>query len=277
MAEKKETSGGKKLSVIISIVNHKGGVGKTTTTINTAYALTKLKKKVLVVDADPQGNSSLTLGQLSPFEQPTTIEDLFMEKNMVFSTCAQPSKYENLDLVPSNIDASAMAARLSLSDPRRFMGLVNKLDDVAKKKYDFILIDCPPSLDSIFIVNALIMSNFYIIPVEAESSYALSGVDSLLKAVEVLTENTNPKLILLGALLTMFDSRTIAARVVAETTTSYFGQKNIFKTRIHRNTAVSRANITNRCVCDLEPKSSGCQNYRGFAKELNEKVKKLME
>ncbi len=195
-----------------------------------------------------------------------------MEKNMVFFTCAQPSKYEISTSFPPTSTPRAMAARLSLSAPRRFMGLVNKLDDVAKKKFDFILIDCPPSLDSIFIVNALIMSNFYIIPVEAESSYALSGVDSLLKAVEVLTENTNPKLILLGALLTMFDSRTIAARVVAETTTSYFGQKNIFKTpSIAIPRSVAPTSPTAASVIGAE--KLGCQNYRGFAKSSTRKSK----
>lgn len=263
---------------IISIINHKGGVGKTTTVTNLAMTLSKKgKNNVLVVDCDPQGNASQTLGKVPQYEQPRTIEDLFTEKGMTFTNCAVESKYPGVDLIPNNLDASTMAVNLDMNDPIRFMGLRAKLDadPKARELYKFILIDCPPQIDSMFLVNALIVSQYFIIPIESESSYALSGVDALLRAVDKISGSINPNLRLLGALITMFDSRTKAGRLISDSVVAYFGLENVFRTKVHRNTAISRANIANRCICDYDPRALGCKNYRDLAKEVEQRIKKL--
>ncbi len=260
------------MAQVIAFANHKGGVAKTTSVTNTAYGLMKAKKKVLVIDCDPQGNASMTLCAVSPFEQPLTIEHLFTNKDMDFHSCAVKSKYEGIDLIVSNINASAMAATLGPNDAKRFICLKNKYDEKARKRYDYILLDCPPSLDGVFLVNAMTVADFFVIPIESESMYALQGVDSLLKAIGVITEATNPTLKMLGALVTMFDSRTTAGKLMLESIKGYFGIKKVFQTTIHRNTSINKANMLFRCVCDFDQRASGCQDYRDFAKELIHRI-----
>ncbi len=262
---------------VIAFANHKGGVAKTTTVTNTAFGLMKAKKRVLVIDCDPQGNASMTLGTVSPFEQQLTIENLFTDPNVDFSRCAVRSKYEGIDLIASNINASAMASALGPSDAKRFICLKNKYDEKAQAKYDFILIDCPPTLEGAFLMNAMAVADFYVVPIEAESMYALQGVDSLLTAVKVMTEYTNKSLKLLGAVVTMFDSRTTAGRVMVEGIRSYFGNKRVFQTTIHRNTAVNKANMLFKCACDFDPKSAGCHDYRDLAKEIIARIENWNE
>ena len=259
---------------VIAFTNHKGGVGKTTTAINIAYTLTRQKKKVLLVDADPQGNASTTIGQVPAFEQPHTIAELLTDKGMQFSSCAVPSKYKNLDLIPSNINAASLNTMLSPSDPMRFIGFRHKFDDAAKDRYDYILIDCPPTIDGPFLVNALVVSDFYVIPIEAESVYALAGVDALLKAIETITESTNPNLAMLGALITMYDARTQAGRYMSEAITDYF-QSKVFSTRISRNTAINKANMLGCCVCDMDSSTKGCKDYRALAHEIVKRIQEL--
>ncbi len=257
---------------IIALTNHKGGVGKTTTVCNLAYCLSRKKKTVLVMDCDPQGNASLTLGEIPPFEQEVTLADLFTDKNATLLSCATQSKYDNLDLIPNNLDAAALGGSLSLSDPKRFLGLKNKLDEKAQKTYDYILLDCPPSIDSMFLVNALVIADFFIVPIDAESNYALSGVDSLLKAIEGVADSVNPSLQLLGALITLFDSRTTAAKFLIQAIEDYFGKEQVFTTRIHRNTAINKATMLNRTVCDYESRAAGCRHYRSLAREVEKRI-----
>lgn len=253
----------------IIFINHKGGVAKTTSAVNTAVALSKkLKKQVLVIDADPQGNASLVLGTTSPYNQIKTLRNIFMDADATLSSVAQPSKYDRVDLIPSNITVSGLAVTLPLNDPRRFMALVQKYDPAAREKYAYILIDCPPSIDSIFIVNALIACDYYIIPIEAESSFALAGVEDMLSAIRTMTTGTNTGVKLLGVLLTMFDSRTVASRIVADATRTFFGRENVFETLIPRNAAMSRANIAKESIFNLDPKAAAAQAYSDLAKEI---------
>lgn len=260
---------------IIAFANHKGGVGKTTSTVNTAYALTLLGKTVLVLDADPQGNASTTLGSVSLFEQPKTSADLFTDKGSNFSNCAVPSRYEKLDLIPSNINVAGVASMLSLSDPKRFLCFKNKFDAEADKRYDYILVDCPPTIDGPFLVNSLVLAHSFIIPIEAESVYALAGVDALLKAVETLTEGINANISLLGALVTMYDSRTTAGKFMSEAIEEYFGPEMVFKARIRRTTAMNQANMLGKAVCDLDSRCIGCEDYMRLAREIVERVTNL--
>lgn len=133
----------------------------------------------------------------------------------------------------------------------------------------------PPGVDSPFFANALTASDSYIIPIEGESAYALSGVTGLLKTVKKITSNINPGLQLLGALLTMFDSRTNAAKAIAASVVEYFGRENVFQTRITRNTSISQANMANQCICEYDYKATGCECYRKLAKEVASRVKAI--
>ena len=257
----------------IIFLNHKGGVAKTTSVVNVAVALSrKNKKQILVIDADPQGNASLVLGTVSPYDQSKTLRDIFLDPAATVSTVAQPSKYERVDIVPSNIMVSGLAVNLPTNDPRRFIALLQKMDPEARKKYAYILIDCPPSIDSIFVTNALIACDYYVIPIEAESSFALAGVEDMLTAIKTMTTGTNSTIKLLGVLLTMFDSRTIASKVVADATRSLFGRENVFETVIPRNAATSRANVMKMSIFELDPKASGAQAYAELAKEISGRI-----
>ena len=262
---------------IISIINQKGGVGKTTTVTNLAYNLSRKKQRVLVLDCDPQGNASATLGKVSQFEQSRTIDQLFTDPDTNFSSTLTETKYDKIDLVPCNLDAASVGVALDGNDPVRFLGFKMKLeaDKALAEKYDYILIDCPPQLDSIFLTNALIISNFYLIPIDAESSYALNGVQGLLKVVNKIRRTVNKNLTLLGVLLTMYDSRTKASAFVTQSVLSLFGREEVFDARVHRNTVIGRANIAGKCVCDFDDKCLGCANYRALAAEVIKRVEKL--
>ncbi len=256
------------MAFIISICNHKGGVGKTTTVVNLAHALAAYhEQRVLVVDADPQGNASMSLGRLPPHEAETTIADVFLEKEINFSRAAQPSKYKGVDLIPANIQAATLGMKLGPNDSRRASCFRYKLQD-ARERWDIIVIDCPPSLDGVFLVNALNISDFYIVPIETESKYALAGVDNLLATVEVITELENPGIRLLGSLVTRMDARRNADQRVAEAVVTMFGVENTFRTRIHTNAAISRANTAGKSVFEHEPKSRGAKAYKSLATEV---------
>jgi len=261
------------MATVISLCNHKGGVAKTTSTVNAAYALSKWeKRRVLVIDADPQGNASMILGTVSPYDQPATLYDLLRDAKKNASDVIQPSKYKNLDLIACNIEVSALTNELGMNDPRRFIGLKSKLDQKALDSYDLVLIDCPPSLDTLFVVNALIVSDFYVVPIESDSNFALAGVSAILDMVDSLSRSAGTSIKFLGALMTMHDSRTVAAKVLSDSIKAFFGRDHVFKTAITRNTAVARANLAGVCVGDTEPTSTGAKTYRAFARELLEKV-----
>ena len=172
---------------VIAFANHKGGVGKTASTVNVAYCLAKRKRRVLVVDCDPQGNASLTLGTVSPYEQPRTVANLFT--GLSFSAAAVPSKYEGLDLIPANLNVYATVSTLSNSI-KRFFGFRQALDKAALNTYDYILLDCPPTIEGALLTNALIITDYIIIPVGVEDTYALSGVSHLIKVAETLRADT---------------------------------------------------------------------------------------
>ena len=166
---------------VIAFANHKGGVGKTASTVNVAYCLAKRKRRVLVVDCDPQGNASLTLGTVSPYEQPRTVANLFT--GLSFSAAAVPSKYEGLELIPANLNVYATVSTLSNSI-KRFFGFRQALDKAALETYDYILLDCPPTIEGALLTNALVITDYIIIPrgrrgylcaLRCEPSYQGSG------------------------------------------------------------------------------------------------------
>jgi len=258
------------MAYIISCAIQKGGCGKTTTVVTTAHALGELGKNVLVVDLDPQHNASMILGKVSPYEQPRTVIDLFTKKDVNFSTCAVPSKCKNVDLISSHIDLFSIGEQIGPGNPKQIVGLKNKLDKASLEHYDFILIDCPPALGGPFLNNALVISDFYIIPLESESYFALKGVQQFLEAVDIIKDTINPNLKRLGVLITMADLRTQVTKAMIEAIQKFFGTEGVFKTIISRNTSVNKAAMLNKTVISFDSRMSGAHDYRTFAKELIE-------
>lgn len=259
---------------IISVAIQKGGVGKTTTVTTTAHALGEAGYKVLVVDIDPQHNSSMILGKVAPYDQPRTIIDLFTEKEMTFSTCSLPSKYKNVDLISSHIDFFATGEQLGAGNPKQIVGLKNKLDKAAQDYYDFILIDCPPALGGPYLNNALVISDFYIIPLESESYFALKGVQQFLETVRAIQETINPNLTLLGVLITMADMRTNVTKAMIESIQRFFGKDKVFNTIITRNTAINKASMLRKTVIEFDARMTGAHDYRSFSEELVQWVRR---
>ncbi|MFP4084085.1 MAG: ParA family protein [Desulfonatronovibrio sp.] len=254
---------------VISFANYKGGVGKTTSVINTAQVLVENKFKIMVVDLDPQGNSTFTLGGKNPFEHARTIGDLLSSKDLTANDCLVKTPV-GIDLLPANLETYSLVSTLPLNSAKRIYGLKNKLHDL-KDEYDFILIDCPPQIEGTLITNAIAASDYYILPIEGESVYALQGVDHLIQAIDLIREDTGSKIRLLGALVTMVDMRTRAGRVVKDAIDKYFADM-VFNTVIRRNTTINKANLNNKCVCEFDPGSLGCVDYRSFALEMVQRI-----
>jgi chromosome partitioning protein len=253
---------------IISFANHKGGVGKTTTVVNTAHVLSRMGKRILVVDMDPQGNATLTLGGVDPFEHSRTIGHLLADKDLGVSECSL-SVSDTLTLVPSNLAAYAQLAHLPPNSAKRIFGLREKLDQLKqdRNRYDYVLVDCPPQIEGPLVTNAVAASDVYVLPVDGESLYALQGTNHLMQAIENIREDTNSAIRLLGVLVTMVAPRTTASRLVMGAVREFFGDA-VFQTAIRRNTALNKANLSRRCICDLDPGSSGCKDYQGFTEEM---------
>jgi len=263
------------MSRIIAFSNYKGGVGKTTSVVNTAHVLALQGYKVLVVDLDPQGNSTLTLSRSNPFEHEYSVGNLLADRDLTIEKCLVHTPY-NVDLIPANLNTYSLVAGLPANSAKRIFGLKNKLAELAGsgRKHDYILVDCPPQIEGALITNAIAASDYYILPIEGESVYALQGVGHLMQALEAIREDSSSGIRLLGALITMFDGRTTAGKTVREAIEQYF-QDMLFKSVVRRNTAINKANLSNRCVCDMEPRSAGCSDYRSFAREMVERLDQM--
>ncbi len=245
---------------IISIANQKGGVGKTTTSINLSTVLAKKNKKTLLIDADPQGNATSGVGidkeiELSVYDvliDETKIEEAILKTNI-----------KNLDVCPSNIDLAGAEVEL-VSMMSREQRLKEKLEEI-KDKYDYIIIDCPPSL-GLITLNAFTASNSVLIPVQCEY-YALEGLGQLLNTINLVKKHLNKDLEVEGALLTMFDSRTNLAKQVVNEVKKYFNDK-VYKTVIPRNVKLSEAPSYGMPIIIYDPKSKGAKCYEKLGKEL---------
>lgn len=260
------------MSVTISIANHKGGVGKTTTAVNLGHILAHREKQtVLVIDMDPQGSATTILSGKSSYDHEYTVARLFMDKKANFSSVAIPTQYKNLDLIPCNIESAALSKLLGPNDPRRFNGLHIRFDQTARRKYDYVIIDCPPSIESLFFTNSILTSDYIIIPVESQSDLALAGVKTLLDVVDELATAGQIDVSVLGALITMHDSRYIADRAVAQTIQSFFGDL-VFRSRITRNAAIGRCNTARKCLDAAEPTSTAAKAYQALGKEVLDRV-----
>ncbi len=250
------------MAKVISVANQKGGVGKTTTSINLSSSLAAAEKKILLIDIDPQANSSSGINVNNHF--PSVYEVLIGSKNMheVIINTYMPF----LDLLPSNINL--VGAEIELIDMQDREGILRNSLDHIKENYDFIIIDCPPSL-GLLTLNALSASDSVIIPVQCEY-FALEGLGQLLNTINIVKKHFNKNLTVEGVLLTMFDMRLRLSHQVADEVKKYFGDK-VFNTVINRNVRISEAPSFGKPIILYDAISSGSKNYMSLASELLER------
>jgi chromosome partitioning protein len=253
------------MSKIISIANQKGGVGKTTTAINVSSLLAAAEKKSLLVDIDPQSNSSSGLSITN--QNPSIYEVLIGTENI--SDVIIESYMPHLDLLPSNINLVGSEIEMVDMEGRERL-LKNALTEI-NNKYDYIIIDCPPSL-GLLTLNALAASHSVLIPVQCEY-FALEGLGQLLNTINIVKKHYNPDLAIEGVLLTMFDTRLRLSHQVAEEVRKYFGEK-VFKTVINRNVRIAESPSYGKPIILYDAISTGAQNYMALASELLERNSK---
>lgn len=250
------------MSRVIAIANQKGGVGKTTTAINLGASLAVAERRTLIVDIDPQANASSGLG-LSRSEASPNIYDVLVRQETLENAIHPEVHFPYLDLVPSTRDLVGAEIEL-VSMPARESVLRNALSQV-REGYDFILVDCPPSL-GLLTLNTLVAADSVLIPIQCEF-YALEGLSQLLSTVRLVQRAMNPKLAIEGVLLTMFDRRLNLSKQVAADAREYFGSK-VFKTAIPRNVRLAEAPSFGEPIVQYDVLSAGAQSYLSLAREL---------
>ena len=254
---------------IIAIANQKGGVGKTTTTVNLAASLGVLEKKVLLIDADPQANATSGLGIDVDSVQIGTYQ--LLEHTKSAKETIIPTDSPNLDLIPSHIDLVAIEIELVDKDEREYM--MKKAITALKSEYDYILIDCAPSL-GLLTLNALTAADSVIIPIQCEY-FALEGLGKLLNTIKSVQKIHNPDLDIEGLLLTMFDSRLRLSNQVVEEVRKHFSDM-VFDTIIQRNVRLSEAPSYGESIIKYDASSKGAANYLIMANELLKKNKETV-
>ena len=254
---------------VISVANQKGGVGKTTTTVNLGTILAKKGKKVLLIDADPQGTATSGLGVDKDVE--LSLYDVLVNETEIEKTI-QDTMIKNLKLCPSNINLAGAEVEL-VSMMSREQRLKEKLEEI-KDNFDYILIDCPPSL-GLITLNSFTASDSVLIPVQCEY-YALEGLGQLINTINLVKKHLNKNIQIEGALLTMYDIRTNLSNQVVKEVKRYFENK-VYKTVIPRNVRLSEAPSYGMPITEYDPRSKGAKSYIKFAKEfikINEEEKK---
>ena len=258
---------------IISIINQKGGVGKTTTVINLASALSQKGKKILVIDLDPQGNATTGLGLSNTENSGQTIYGILNGTNSI-TEAIKKTKYDNLDIITSNVDLSGLEVETAGDTDRAFI-LKVKLTAFLNNSstiYDYILIDCPPSL-SLLTVMALVSSNSLLVPLQTEF-FALEGLTQLMKTIERIKVNLNQDLEIQGILLTMYDRRNKLSSQVEEEARNYFKDK-VYQTVIPRNVRLSEAPSHGMPVLVYDKSCPGSKSYYSFTDEFMNQENKI--
>ena len=251
--------------MIIVIANQKGGVGKTTTAINLSAACALAGKKVLLIDLDPQSNSSLS------FDQPENVNggsyEMFTELQRPIRDFIYPTNVPKMDLVPARINLAKLEAKL-VGDFDAIYRLRDRIEKV-RSEYDLIFIDTPPTL-GLITVNALVAANYVLIPIQS-SYFAMEGTDDLLETIEKVRSRPNPDLNLLGVLVTLFDRRTALSRDVEAHIRNVFGKKT-FNTIITRSVRLEEAPAHKQPIATYAPRSSGALEYKNLSKEVLKRV-----
>ena len=249
------------MSEIMAIANQKGGVGKTTTTINLSAALAEQGKKVLIIDMDPQGNTSSGLG-IDKDELETTVYQLMIGDNS-FDECVQKDVFENLDVLAANVNLAGIEIETMDMEDRNYIlrDIISEVED----KYDFIIIDCPPSLNTLTI-NSMTTADSVLVPIQCEY-YALEGLSQIIQTVELVKKKLNPQLELEGVVFTMYDARTNLSLQVVENVKDSLDQ-NIYKTIIPRNVRLAEAPSYGQPITLYDPRSTGAEAYRLLAEEV---------
>ena len=251
---------------IISIINQKGGVGKTTTVINLAAGLSMKGKKILVIDLDPQGNATTGLGLSNTESSDTTIYNV-LNGNKKISEVIQRTSFENLNLITSNVDLSGLEVETA-GDSRRAFKLKDELTSIlndSRASYDYILIDCPPSL-SLLTIMALVASDALVVPLQTEF-FALEGLTQLMKTIERIKNNLNPELSIRGILLTMYDRRNKLSGEVEKEARNYFKEK-VYQSVVPRNVRLSEAPSHGVPVLIYDKACPGSKSYFSFTEEF---------
>jgi chromosome partitioning protein len=249
-------------ATVLAMCNQKGGVGKTTSTINLGAALAECGRRVLLVDFDPQGALSVGLG-VQPHELDLTVYNAIMERSIDVNDVIRKTSVHNVDLLPSNIDLSAAEVQL-VAEVGREHTLLRVLRPVLDE-YDYILVDCQPSL-GLLTVNALTAADGVVIPLECEF-FSLRGVALLIDTIEKVQERLNPKLAITGILATMFDSRTLHSREVMARVVEAFGDV-VFDSVINRTVRFPETTVAGEPITSWAPKSAGALSYRSLAREV---------
>ena len=246
----------------IAIFNQKGGVGKTTTNINLGACLAKRGKSVLMVDIDPQGNTTSGIG-IRKRTLKTTLYDALIDSSFNVKKAILPTNTENLFIIPASVDLAGAEVELARIEGRE--GRLKRVIDSVKNDYDYILVDCPPSL-GILTINSLTAVDSVLIPIQCEF-YALEGVSQLISTIEMVRKRMNPKLYIEGVILSMFDARTNLSQAVVEDVRSFFGSA-MYETIIPRNVRLAEAPSYGVPIIKYDPSAPGAKAYQAFTKEL---------
>lgn len=259
--EKIKTEVKKKIARVIALTNQKGGVGKSTTAINMSACLAEMGENIVLIDVDPQANTTSGLG-VNKYKVDKSIYDAIIGKTNIKELVLNTS-VEGLSLIPSNINLAG--AEIELVNMMMREHRLRKVIEPIRNNYDFIIIDCPPAL-GILTINALVAADEVIVPIQCEY-YALEGLGQLIKTIELVKNNLNKNLEISGFVMTMYDSRTKLASQVVEEVKRYFGEK-VYKTIIPRNVRVSEAPSYGLPVIFYDPNCKGSLAYKNFTKEV---------
>lgn len=254
-------------NVIISVVNNKGGVGKTTVTCNLGHALTRHDKRVLVVDMDPQCNATSMLLSGNTNLRNSLYEILDPEENVNAEDCIYPSEYKNLYCVPNIAETAGLEPDLIRQSPDSFIRLREKIRDHATEHYDFTIIDCPPNMGT-FVITSLYASDFVIVPNEVDSAFSLDGLIKAIGLIKDMRKSENPDLRFLRLLINKVDKRTTISKVAIQHIREIFGEDQYFNTTIPINTAFKQAEHLRQTILRCKASAPGAKAYRSLAKEL---------
>ncbi len=252
------------MSEIMAIANQKGGVGKTTTTINLSAALAEKGKKVLVIDMDPQGNTSSGLG-VDKDELETTVYQLMIGDN-TFDECVQRDVFDNLDLLAANVNLAGIEIETMDMENRNY--ILNDIISEIREQYDYIIIDCPPSLNTLTI-NSMTTADSVLVPIQCEY-YALEGLSQLIYTINLVKERLNPRLIINGVVFTMYDGRTNLSMQVIDNVRDNLNQ-TIYNTIIPRGVRLAEAPSHGLPITKYDGRSTGARAYSALADEVIER------